>query len=58
MPAARPLVGSMSPMRPRERPPGEGEPDRRSRAPAVSVWLVLAGLLMLGGLVYALSALA
>lgn len=55
---ARPLVGSMSPMPRREHELDDGEPDRSSRAPAVSVWLVLAGLLMLGGLIYALSALA
>lgn len=42
---------------PADRTPRERELERRSNAPAVSPWLVLGGLLMLGALVYVVSAL-
>lgn len=42
---------------PADQDPREREMERRSTAPAVSPWLVLGAILMLGALVYVISAL-
>ncbi len=42
---------------PADRSPRERDLERRSGAPAVSPWLILGGILMLGALVYVVSAL-
>jgi hypothetical protein len=41
---------------PEDRDPDEAELERRSDAPAVSPWLIIGLILMLGALVYVVSA--